>query len=301
MGPNLRNDPLLHVGHRVTPPLEGAIDTHVHSAPDTVPRAQDDIELARSAAEAGMRAIVLKNHHFPTADRAALVMRHVPGITVLGGLVLNATAAGGLNAEAVRTSLQVGGRVFWMPTISAENHLEFVAGLDATAHIQTLTSSRVPVPLVRDGRTVAALDSVLALIAEADAVLATGHLAPAETLAVVDRARELGVKRIVVTHPELPLVSMSLDMQQHLAGLGVFFERCYLDIIVNGKPSEVLAAARHVGVGSTILATDLGQAANPPATAGMAAYHDRLAGAGMSESEWDTMARQNPARLLGLD
>ncbi|HEY4889454.1 MAG TPA: DUF6282 family protein [Candidatus Dormibacteraeota bacterium] len=282
-------------------PLEGAIDTHVHSAPDTIARAQDDIELARSAAEAGMRAIVLKNHHFPTSDRAALVMRHVPGIEVLGGLVLNATAAGGLNAEAVRTSLQVGGRVFWMPTISAQNHLDFVAGLDASAHIQKLTSSRVPVPLLRDGRTVAELDPVLDLIAEGDAVLATGHLAPAETVAVVDRARTLGVKRIVVTHPELPLVSMPLEVQQRLAGLGVFFERCYLGIIEYDNASEVLAAARLVGVDSTILATDLGQAANPPATVGLAAYHDRMAEAGMSESEWDTMARRNPALLLGLD
>lgn len=284
----------------MTAPLHGAIDTHVHSAPDTVPRAQDDIELARSAAEAGMRAIVLKNHHFPTADRAVLAMRYVPGITVLGGLVLNATAAGGLNPEAVRTSLQIGGRVFWLPTISAENHLAFVAGLDPTAHIQNLTSSRVPVPLVRDGRTVAELDPVLALIAEGDAVLATGHLAPAETVVVVERARALGVKRIVVTHPELELVSMPLEVQQRLAKLGVFFERCYLNVMERHNAPEVLAAARQIGVESTIFATDLGQAANPPATAGLAAYHDCMAEAGMSESEWDTMARQNPARLLGL-
>jgi hypothetical protein len=284
----------------MTAPLQGAIDTHVHSSPDTVPRAQDDIELARSAAAAGMRAIVLKNHHFPTADRAALAMRYVPGITVLGGLVLNATAAGGLNPEAVRTSLQIGGRVFWLPTISAENHLAFVAGVNSTAHIQNLTSSRVPVPLVRDGKTVPELDPVLTLIAEGDAVLATGHLAPAEIVAVVERAQKLGVKRIVVTHPELELVSMPLDVQEGLARRGVFFERCYLNVLERQNASAVLAAARQIGVQSTILATDLGQAANPAATVGFAAYYDRMCEAGMSESEWDAMARHNPARLLGL-
>jgi hypothetical protein len=284
----------------MTAPLQGAIDTHVHSSPDTVPRAQDDIELARSAAAAGMRAIVLKNHHFPTADRAALAMRYVPGITVLGGLVLNATAAGGLNPEAVRTSLQIGGRVFWLPTISAENHLAFVAGVDPTAHIQNLTSSRVPVPLVRDGKTVPELDPVLTLIAEGDAVLATGHLAPAEIVVVVERAQKLGVKRIVVTHPELELVSMPLEVQESLARRGVFFERCYLNVLQRQNASAVLATARHVGVQSTILATDLGQAANPPATGGFASYHETMREAGMSDSEWDVMARHNPARLLGL-
>src|ERR1700682_4450570 len=97
-------------------PLVGAIDTHVHSAPDTIARKQDDIELARTAAAAGMRAIVLKSHHFPTADRAALAQRYVEGVIVLGGLVLNATAAGGLNPEAVRSAITVGGKVFWLPT-----------------------------------------------------------------------------------------------------------------------------------------------------------------------------------------
>jgi hypothetical protein len=286
---------------RSTAPLQGAIDIHVHSAPDTVARAQDDIELARSAAEAGMRAIVLKNHHFPTADRAALAMRYAPGIVVLGGLVLNATAAGGLNPEAVRASLQMGGRVFWLPTVSAENHLAFVSTLKPTDHIQSLTSSRVPVPMMRDGRTVVELDPVLALIAEGDAVLATGHLAPDETVAVVERARTLGVKRIVVTHPELALVSMPLKIQEKLARFGVFFERCYLNVMERKNAPDVLAAARQIGLESTILATDLGQAANPPATKGLAAYHDRLAEAGMSDAEWDVMARKNPAALLGLE
>jgi len=285
----------------VSDPLEGTIDTHVHSAPDTVERAQDDIELARSAAAARMRAVVLKSHHFPTADRAVIAQRYAPGVRVLGGLVLNAAAAGGLNAEAVRASLQVGGRVFWLPTISAENHLAFVARLAPTSHLQTLTSSRVPVPLVRDGRTVPELDPVLSLIAEADAVLATGHLAPSETIAVVSRAQRLGVRRIVVTHPELELVSMPLDLQSELASKGVFLERCYINVVDNHNEAQVLSAARQVGIESTILATDLGQAANPPATVGFRAYHDRLATAGMTESEWDAMGRHNAARLLGLD
>jgi hypothetical protein len=284
-----------------TEPLVGAIDTHVHSAPDTIPRKQDDIELARTAAAAGMRAIVLKSHHFPTADRAALASRYADGITVLGGLVLNATAAGGLNPEAVRSSLTVGGRVFWLPTVSAENHQAFVSA-GASELLTNLTSSRVAVPVVRDGRPVPALDAVLALLAEADAVLATGHLAPAETEAVVARAQELGVKRIVVTHPELELVSMSMEVQHRLAARGVMFERCYINLLHDGRrPAEILAAAREVGVGSTVLATDLGQANNPPAPEGLRDFHDRLAEAGMTEEEWDLMARRNPARLLGLD
>jgi hypothetical protein len=283
-------------------PLQGAIDTHVHSAPDLVPRAQDDIELARSAADAGMRAIVLKSHHFPTCDRAQLASRLVPAVEVLGGLALNATSCGGINKEAVRTTLAVGGRVIWLPTISAENHLAHLRGEGASQHLRDLTSSEVPVPVVDSrGRLVPALDAVLELIAEYDAVLATGHLAPAETVLVVERAAALGVRRIVVTHPELPLVGMPAGMQRELAAGGVFFERCYVNVINSLPAAEVLARAREVGVETTILASDLGQAANPPAVEGLRAYHDAMAAAGMTDAEWRTMAMANPARLLGLD
>jgi len=220
---------------------------------------------------------------------------------VLGGLVLNATAAGGINPEAVRTALTVGGRVFWLPTVSAENHQAFVKA-GASELLRNLTSTNVAVPVVRDGRTVPELDSVLRLLAEADAVLATGHISPAESEAVIARAQEMGVNRIVVTHPELQLVSMPVEVQRRLAARGVMFERCYINLLHDGRTAaDILAVAREVGVGSTILATDLGQADNPPGPEGLGIFHGLLAEAGMTDSEWDLMARKNPARLLGLE
>ena len=56
----------------------------------------DDIDVANLAKAKGMRGIVLKNHVATTADRAALVMKVVPGIEVYGGIVLN-KAVGGIN------------------------------------------------------------------------------------------------------------------------------------------------------------------------------------------------------------
>src|SRR2546423_9061564 len=47
--------------------LRGAIDVHVHSDPDNVPRSLDGIEAAKQARSKAMRAIVLKNHYEPTA------------------------------------------------------------------------------------------------------------------------------------------------------------------------------------------------------------------------------------------
>ncbi len=85
-------------------PLEGAIDFHVHSGPDSFTRSTTDIEIAHIAKSRGMGALVLKNHFTMTADRAWLAER-VTGQRCYGGIVLN-RAVGGLNAEAIASRAQ---------------------------------------------------------------------------------------------------------------------------------------------------------------------------------------------------
>src|ERR1700731_4403765 len=105
--------------------LTGVIDIHAHRDPDSVPRSIDAIDLAKLAKSRGMRGLVLKNHWESTASLAYLVRKEVPGIEVFGGIVLN-LAVGGLNPVAVERMTMVKGgwgRVVWMPTYDAENHV----------------------------------------------------------------------------------------------------------------------------------------------------------------------------------
>src|SRR3712207_1634667 len=95
--------------------LEGAVDTHVHSAPDLVERKLDDFEVARQARERKMAAVVLKNHFLSTALRARLVEEQVSGVRVLGSVVLN-QPMGGMNPWAVEAAARGGAKVVWMPT-----------------------------------------------------------------------------------------------------------------------------------------------------------------------------------------
>src|ERR671919_1753372 len=107
--------------------LRGAIDIHVHSAPDDRPRSLNSIEAAREARDRGMRAIVIKNHYESTAGQAFLVRTLVPGIDVFGGIDLNLTV-GGINPAAVEHMTRVTGgwgRVVWMPTFDAENQVRY--------------------------------------------------------------------------------------------------------------------------------------------------------------------------------
>src|SRR5580692_357335 len=81
--------------------LKGAIDFHVHQAPDSVPRAIDADDVARMGKAMGMRGMVMKNHWEPTASLAYMVRKMVPGIEIFGGVTQD-LAVGGINPEAVK-------------------------------------------------------------------------------------------------------------------------------------------------------------------------------------------------------
>ncbi len=106
--------------------IESAIDFHIHSSPDVMPRKLNDFEVAKLAARAKMKAVVLKNHYASTAARAVLVNKILPQIEVFGGVVLN-HAVGGINSDAVDAMHRIGGKygkVVWLPTVDAEHHLQ---------------------------------------------------------------------------------------------------------------------------------------------------------------------------------
>ena len=53
---------------------------------------------------------------------------------ILGSVTLN-DAVGGLNPFAVEAALDLGARVIWMPTISAQNHIVKHGGTASGIHL----------------------------------------------------------------------------------------------------------------------------------------------------------------------
>jgi hypothetical protein len=273
--------------------LTDAIDIHVHSLPDDRPRSLDAIEAARQAQAAGMRAIVLKNHYESTAALAYLARTLVPGIEVFGGIDLNLTV-GGINPAAVEHMTRVTGgfgRVVWMPTFDAENQVRFSR------------ESRPFVSVSRGGELLPEVREVIALIAEHDLVLATGHSSPEEGLMLLREGRRQGVRHMVVTHAMNAPIQMSVAEMREAASLGAFLE------FVGSTPVSADAGARYdrfaeairaVGPEFCILSTDLGQAGNPLPVDGFAGFLDAMRARGFSAQAIERMAKENPARLLGL-
>lgn len=269
--------------------LQGVIDLHVHAGPDVRPRKLDAVALARAARAAGMRGLLLKSHHTITADLASLAEAVVGGIRIFGSVTLN-EAVGGLNPEAVRAAIALGAREIFMPTHSAANQRRFDG---KTGGITILNEG---------GRLRDEVKRILDLVAEADVILGCGHLAPEETLVLVRMARQAGIRKVLVTHPELHLVAIPLAMQQRMAAEGAFFERMHLHGNSVTDARGLAEITRAVRVQRTLLVTDLGRADYAvDSIQGMREFLDQLADQGFSQAEIDLMARRTPARLLGLD
>jgi len=286
--------------------LQGAVDMHIHAAPDIVPRLLSDFELGDAARAAGMAAIVLKSHHMLTADRAQIAQKAVPEVKVFGGLALNFPACGGLNSEAVKVAIRMGAKVVWLPTLSAANHIEKTR-TRVTGNLGVMSQGFKPHPvrmLGNDGAVVPELAEILALIAEAGIILATGHLSVPEIKTVTAAALAAGVRKILVNHPELWLIGMSIEDQRELAAKGVMMEVCVRSVTApgHGELSPRILADRIAAVGAEhiVMATDYGQVDSPPAPDGMRRYIEQMLECGISPHDVECMSKINPSRLLGL-
>ncbi|PYM37106.1 MAG: hypothetical protein DME17_08280 [Candidatus Rokuibacteriota bacterium] len=286
--------------------LQGAIDLHQHAAPSLFERVTDDVGLAAEARARGMRGVLLKAHEQDTTGRAALVRRQVSGIEAYGGIVLN-HHTGGLNPAAVDNSIKLGARMVWMPTLSAQHHIDHFGGSHFGKAMKGRTETRTPARgigvLDAAGVVVPAAREILDLIADAGICLSTGHLSPREIMALVREARRAGVTRILVTHPDLTLTGLTVEDQKALAAEGAVLEK---DIIVMMPAWQSLSleqmtkSIREIGPQHCVLATDFGQLHHPMPPEGLRMFVQMLLEQGIGPDEIRTMIVDNPARLLNL-
>lgn len=300
------------VGIAVTPQaweaIQGAYDLQVHVAPDVIERRIDDLDLAREFLAHGLQGFVLKSHYIPTAERAAVVTKAVPGIEAFGAITLN-HSVGGLNPVAVEIAGRSGNKIVWFPTVDAANEtagrldggnekLPFWAKIQREIAAAGITRPPMTV-LDSAGKIAEDARQCLELIAKHDMILATGHLGRHEIFPLVKEAFAVGVKRVIVTHAEFPSQNLTAEEQIALADLGAIIEHCFTTYHTNKCPWEtVFANIRAVGVERTMLATDLGQKTNPPVAAGFAAFAQKLLEAGFTGKEIHHMATTIPAGLV---
>ncbi len=268
----------------------------------------------RSAAAAGMRAILLRDLYCNSAGMAAILQPHVPEIQILGGIFLN-SEIGGVNPYAIDTAMSYG------------NGAKFVClATDSAAHsalkdgVPPEEVAAEPVRYVtpfEHGKLKPEMYRILEIVAARGILLETGTLAPDEILTMVSEARQVGVERIVVTHPSPGFVGMTVDEQVRAADLGAFIEYAWIFYTHHSsfrsrrypkygrlptlEVGSALDEIRAVGPERCLLSTDMGQLDQPLPVEGLREFVFCLLELGVPPRDIGRMIRDNPSYLLGLD
>lgn len=288
--------------------LRGAVDPHVHSGPSIAPRALDHVALLRAASAAGFAAVVTKDHDYSSAMTTALIRTNFPELTtkIYPSIVLN-NVIGGFNAYAVEHTAAMGGKIVWLPTLAAENHLRWQTQAQ-WSHPASTDRMRPPVgiPVLDAGGGVRdEVKAVLDIVARFDMTLASGHLHISETWVVFEEAKRRGVARLILTHPE-EIVGASLDDVRGMAAMGVYVEHS-LAMFIEGSRFKIAGAeelSRHIeaaGVEKTILCSDLGQVGSVDPIEGFRRGIAMCLELGYDDDQIRHMVSLNAARVLGLE
>jgi hypothetical protein len=289
--------------------IEGGYDLQVHVAPDVVPRRIDDLDLAQEFAKHKLKGFVLKSHYAPTYERAKAVTKAANnGVTAYGAITLN-HSVGGLNPVALEIAGRSGNKIVWFPTVDALNE---EAGRNPKPGVKPPFWAQIQLDLSKegispppmtvlgaDGKLNEAARGCLERIKKHDMILATGHLGQKEIFELVQTAKAMGLKRVIVTHAEFPSQSFSAAQQVELANMGAMIEHCFTTMYTNKAPWDAyFESVRAVGPERIILSTDLGQTINPPVAEGFAMFAQKMLDAGFSKAAVRRMAVTNPAAII---
>lgn len=270
-------------------------DTHVHAAPDVLERIGDDLDIAKAYGDADFDGFVLKAHYESTVGRAHTVA-HATGQSVYGGIALN-QHCGGINPTAAAAALTSGGRVVWMPTADAHTHR--AAGLPALCQHEPRLSAHAYAGPPVDPRTTDDTERVLALVADHDAVLATGHLGGSECHWLADRARHYGITRLLLTHPSYTVPALDPTQVADLVALGCYAEITAFQLFHQRECTPAMLARVAEAAGDRlVLSSDAGQPDSPTPPDALNQLIDTLAAEGLDRSRLKAAASTIPAALV---
>jgi len=292
--------------HRYYLPEE-AIDTHVHVGDINHLDGGFRRQFTITELNALGLVTVAKAHFLPFVPEMQFVY---------GSMTLN----NGLNPDFILQARREMTKpwVVWFPTLNAKNHHDVVAHDTAWAELFKDPSLGEPISVLDlSGQLTTQVQETIYSIAEAKAILATGHLSAQEVNSVVPFAISVGVRAIVLTHVSSRHNRINVDDQKRLIGLGlinnipVYAEHCAITWI-DGKEGaydlarDFVQPIKLVGPEFCLLSSDCGRVVSPnsnkPATPQecLGQFTKSLTDNGLSNSDIYKMVVINPRKLLGL-
>lgn len=293
----VRNKPLGRIDGKVIDDIwKGSIDMHIHPGPDPLAaRPLDSVQVARLAEKAGMGGIVLKSFSYNTASDAYLIETNLTehGLRVFGSVVIGYTTTGGLEyaAQTIAAMAEIGCKVVWFPAMDSKWCRSYL-GREGGIWI-----------LNEDGTLKKEVYDILKVVKQYNMVVCSGHMSYEESEKLFDAAIEMGIEKMVATHPLAELSRFTLDQIQTLADKGVYIEHVYgtlMPRLGSMDPSDYVDCIKLVGAERTIMGTDLAQVWDMAPADGMRHFIAMMIQFGCTPEEVELMSKKNPAKLLDL-
>lgn len=285
--------------------LKGILDIHVHAGPSVANRQVDAADMLKAAVVAGYRGVLVKDHYFPSCMGVKMVQEHcdAQGVEIYSSMCLN-NSMGLFNLMALDAAINMGAKIIYFPTVSSKNHIDHHKGNFVGSGKMSVPETPV-VYVDENGVMDPAAVECLKLMAEKDVVLGTGHGTAWEIDHLVEKALEVGVKRILVNHPQFH-IGASYEQMTKWAKLGAYIEMNVCVFTSGSKlgslDDQVIAdMLKAVPLEQMILDSDMGQNGNGSPVEGMYRFIRLLMDKfGLSEEDINLIAKTNPAKLLGV-
>jgi predicted metal-dependent TIM-barrel fold hydrolase len=162
--------------------------------------------------------------------------------------------------------------------------------------IELLDANDKPVP---------ALYEIFKIVAENDMILDPCHAGTKQRFIIIKESKKLGVKKIVITHPNWNVTKATHAQMAEMGRMGAYIGLfMYGDVPnfnnPNCDPMEMFEIIKKVGSEHIVLASDLGTVVNMPPWEGMKLFMRILLANGVAKKDIRKMCRNNPAALLEL-
>jgi hypothetical protein len=260
--------------------MHGACDMHVHFGPD-VPPSPDSLSVARrldalgtalDADQAGMGAIALKAHYWPTGALCQVVQKQVTQTKICGMAVIN-YHCGGFNPFYAEVAARIGCHIIMAPTIHTRESVEnWKAGRRGRPF--GITDDQPGLSLVdENGKMVKGMQEILDIAQAHNQLVASGHVNAPEDMVLVKEAGRRGL-RTILTHlkPDAALIEHRKEMVRN----GAIVEWGWNELWPLPNVYEIIDEAHLYGVENCCLTTDAGQAIKPPPSESMHEFVGRL-------------------------
>lgn len=192
-----------------------------------------------------------------------------------------------------------------MPTVDAGYHAELHGG---TGGYDSQSGGRSRAEGIwvteADGRLRPEVKEVLGLVAEHKAILGTCHLSPREIVALVREARDVGVEKIVVTHPYFKVPNLDLETLEEIARMGAMPEFGYCTVSPAwhyAVVEKIAESIQRIGASRCLLVSDTGQRHNPLPSEALRIFAQTVFEKGVPREQVEQMISANPLDLLEPD